>query len=55
MEVSREGDVNRLKVNNRSSRMVLIFDGEELVGANRTGLSIPLWIPSWSTSKGTDA
>jgi hypothetical protein len=33
VEVDKEGSVPELKVINRSPRMVLILDGEELVGA----------------------
>lgn len=35
MEVDRQGSVPDLKVVNKSGRMVLIFDGEELVGAKQ--------------------
>ncbi len=35
VEVDKEGSVPELKVINRSSRMVLILDGEELVGAKQ--------------------
>jgi hypothetical protein len=35
VEVSEEGSVPELKVTNRSPEMVLILDGEELVGAKQ--------------------
>jgi len=35
IEVNKEGSVQDLKVNNHSSLMVLILDGEELVGAKQ--------------------
>jgi len=34
-EVSKEGSVQNLKVTNKSLKMVLILDGEELVGARQ--------------------
>lgn len=35
VEVDKDGSVPELKVINKSSKMVLILDGEELVGANK--------------------
>jgi len=35
VEMDREGSVPELKVNNQSPKMILILDGEELVGAKQ--------------------
>ena len=44
VEKDSDGSVPELRVTNKTAGMILILDGEELVGANRTGSSTP---PSW--------
>lgn len=51
-EVSRQGSVPELKVDNRGERPVLVLDGEELVGAKQNRVvNLTVLIPALTTVK----